>query len=341
MGLSDFTNFDSYLEDTNIIDISNKQIKALAQSLSKDCDTDEQIAKSCFEFVRDKISHTADIKAKNTTTYKASEVLKYQNGWCYAKSHLLAALLRANKIPTGFCYQYLSCGEYKDEIYCLHGLNAIYLKEYGWYKIDPRGNKQGVDAQFTPPYEKLAFKLEKDEYDLAPIYSKPLDIVVKSLQKNSTLDLMLNNLPLTNEYIRRVKIEDALELSELVISLLDYLFEEIPSWFKEDVNKQSFEKRILDSNYLHHIYVKDKKIVGLITIKDKNHLFHLFVDSSYHKKGIAKKLFESIKSNMDVNGMNVNASIYAIPMYKALGFKKCGEKNRYKELEYQPMVYKG
>ena len=30
----------------------------------------------------------------------------------------------------------------KKDIYCLHGLNAIYLKEFGWYKVDARGNRE-------------------------------------------------------------------------------------------------------------------------------------------------------------------------------------------------------
>ena len=29
-------------------------------------------------------------------------------------------------------------------------LNAVYLDEFGWYRCDPRGNKEGVNAQFTP-----------------------------------------------------------------------------------------------------------------------------------------------------------------------------------------------
>jgi len=38
----------------------------------------------------------------NPVTCKASDVLIYGTGYCYAKSHLLAALLRANAIPAGF-----------------------------------------------------------------------------------------------------------------------------------------------------------------------------------------------------------------------------------------------
>lgn len=152
------------------------------------------ISENCFIYVRDNINHSGDFK-DDITTCKASDVLKYKTGWCYAKSHLLVALLRANKIPTGFCYQRLSCGKYKDEIYCLHGLNVIYLKDYGWYKVDARGNKEGVDAQFNPAFEKLAFILEENEFDLPDIYNEPLDVVVDNLTKNKTYDEMINNFP--------------------------------------------------------------------------------------------------------------------------------------------------
>ncbi len=115
-----------YLEKTKIIDFDNIEISNLAKELSKDCNTHEQIAKNCFLFVRDNIHHSGDFKDE-ITTCKASDVLKYKTGWCYAKSHLLAALLRANSIPTGFCYQRL----FYQNSYSIHGLNAVYLKNYG------------------------------------------------------------------------------------------------------------------------------------------------------------------------------------------------------------------
>ncbi|WP_323668982.1 transglutaminase-like domain-containing protein [Aliarcobacter butzleri] len=97
-----------FLEETQIIDFKNEEVFRLAQELAKNCKTDVEIAKNCFLYVRDNIHHSGDFKDE-ITTYKASDVLKYETGWCYAKSHLLAALLRANGIPTGFCYQRLSC----------------------------------------------------------------------------------------------------------------------------------------------------------------------------------------------------------------------------------------
>lgn len=184
----------NYLKETELVDFSHQKVSALASSLSKGCKSDAEIAKNCFTYVRDEIHHSGDYQDK-ITTYKASDALKYGTGWCYAKSILLAALLRANKIPTGFCYQRLSCSEYVKDVYCLHGLNAVYLKEFGWYRVDARGNKKGVNAVFNPPHEQLAFELQENEYDLEEIYEDPLPEVVEALKKFTSYDEMIHNFP--------------------------------------------------------------------------------------------------------------------------------------------------
>lgn len=329
-----------FLEESEIIDFKNEQVFALAHELAKNCTTDEKIAQNCFIYVRDNINHSGDFKDE-ITTCKASDVLKYKTGWCYAKSHLLAALLRANNIPTGFCYQRLSCSEYKKDIYCLHGLNAIYLKNYGWYKVDARGNKKGVNAQFNPPFEELAFKLEKDEFDLVEIYSKPLNVVIESLSKNKTYSEMINIFPNVSHFIGKAKTLDALRLSQITNELTSYIFEkEVPKWFEDELLEDSFEKRILSDEYEHFVYVQENEIVGFITIKNKNHLFHLFVDKKHHKKGIAKELWQYIKEHFDVSNMSVNASLFSIKIYESFGFKISGEQSEYLGLKYQPMSYK-
>ena len=144
--------------------------------------------------MRDNIYHSCDYQM-NPVTYRASDVLEHKTGYCYAKSHLLAALLRANSIPTGFCYQRLSV--YDDGApYCLHGLNAVYLEPYGWYRIDARGNKQGINARFTPPQEQLAFRFNfAEEVDCKHVFAEPLPEVIQSLQTSDTWDEALQNLP--------------------------------------------------------------------------------------------------------------------------------------------------
>ena len=188
------SNPQSYLAANEAVDSDHPSIVIKAHELSVGLEGDESIAQKCFEFVRDEIAHSGDVEAE-VTTYRASEVLYYKTGWCYAKSHLLAALLRANNIPTGLCYQRLSQGE-SGAPYSLHGLNAIYLKEYGWYRVDPRGNKKGVDAQFTPPKEQLAFAIQdENEGDFSAIYEAPLEEVAEALQCNVDYKMMVKNFP--------------------------------------------------------------------------------------------------------------------------------------------------
>jgi len=131
-----------YLESSEFIDWDCAEIIELAESLKVGLVLDVDIARACFEYVRDSILHTSDFRI-DVITNKASDVLRHKTGYCYAKSHLLAALLRANKIPAGLCYQRLSISG-RGGPYCLHGLNAVYLTRYGWYRIDARGNKSGV-----------------------------------------------------------------------------------------------------------------------------------------------------------------------------------------------------
>lgn len=183
-----------YLKSSLYIDWETPEISALAKSLSVGISIEENIAKSCFEWVRDNIKHSADYKL-NPVTCKASEVLKYKTGYCYAKSHLLAALLRANGIPSGLCYQRLSLDD-EGAPYCLHGLNAVFLKSHGWYRIDARGNKEGINAQFSPPHEKLAFPINlKNEADLPEIWHEPMPVIVSVLEKYKTYTEVYNNLP--------------------------------------------------------------------------------------------------------------------------------------------------
>ncbi len=185
---------EEYLSASEIIDWQHPEILKAAQQIALEWKTPMAIAKASFEWVRDEIYHSVDY-SMNPVTCLASEVLTYKTGNCFAKSHLLAALLRANQIPAGFCYQRLSL----DDIgapYSLHGFNAIYLPEVGWYRVDARGNKPGINAQFTPPQERLAYSPQLcEEADFLTIFVEPLETVVQALQSQMTWDDMLRNLP--------------------------------------------------------------------------------------------------------------------------------------------------
>ena len=104
-------------------------------------------------------------------------------------------MLRANGIPAGLCYQRLTIA---DDVppFCLHGLNAVYLDNYGWYRVDARGNKPGVTASFCPPVENLAFATQlPGEYDFPDIFAAPLPEVVAVLCQSTDYLEVARNLP--------------------------------------------------------------------------------------------------------------------------------------------------
>ena len=184
---------EGYLKSTDIIDWKHPKIISAAAHLAFSRDR-LKIAKACFEYVRDEIKHIDDYMISKVTC-RASEVLEEGSGSCYAKSHLLAALLRGNGIPAGFCYQRLSRDD-NGPPFCLHGFNGVYLEPFGWYRIDARGNREGVNAQFAPPREQLAFTVGmKGEADFPEIWPDPLPVVLKALDTYKIRESLWENLP--------------------------------------------------------------------------------------------------------------------------------------------------
>ena len=184
----------SFLARSDVIDWDHPAVMAQARALAVGRDDVTAVAKACFEWVRDEVMHSRDFE-RNPVTWRASDVLLHRTGYCYAKSHLLAALWRANRIPAGFCYQRLSVND-AGPPYCLHGFNAIELPGVGWYRVDARGNRPGIDAQFTPPVERLAFALQSaEEVEFANVLAEPLACVVDSLRRCGKWDEALANLP--------------------------------------------------------------------------------------------------------------------------------------------------
>jgi transglutaminase-like putative cysteine protease len=187
-------NFSEFLGYSDVIDWHHPAIVAKARALRGDLTDDIAIARRCFESVRDEIKHSGDFRL-TAVTCAASEVLEEGSGFCYPKSHLLAALLRANGIPAGLCYQRLSVDD-EGRRFCLHGFKAVLLPGIGWYRADPRGNRVGIDAQFVPPVERLAFSIRlAGEADLPDIWPDPLPVVVKTIRAHSRADRLAENLP--------------------------------------------------------------------------------------------------------------------------------------------------
>ena len=130
-------------------------------------------------------------------TCSASEVLAAGTAICYAKSHLLAAFLRSVGIPAGFCYQVLK-RDPPFEGFALHGLNGLFLQSLNqWIRVDPRGNTEDINAQFSTDREQLAYSMDPiaGEYSYETIYASPAKVVVELLTRFDNRTAMWPHLP--------------------------------------------------------------------------------------------------------------------------------------------------
>ncbi|MFI5685367.1 transglutaminase domain-containing protein [Streptomyces sp. NPDC051636] len=176
----------AYLAADDVIDHDHPLVREAAARLARKAEHSYSYARLAFEFVRDAIPHSQD-SGDPRVTWRASDVLEQGTGICYAKAHALAALLRAEDIPTALCYQ---------KFEAVHGLVAVRLNG-AWHRQDPRGNKPGVDARFSLDGERLAFAPdpESNELDYPVLYAEPHPAVLAALKAAPDRPYLCKTLP--------------------------------------------------------------------------------------------------------------------------------------------------
>ena len=184
---------EKYLCETEYIDYRNPLVKEKVNQLRDESINSIDYINRAYLYVRDEITHTWDAK-EIIVSKKASDVLRNKTGICWTKSCLLAALLRANGIPAGISYQKLTRADEDDsEGYIIHALNTVYISELNrWIRLDARGNKEKVHAEFSIDQERLAFIVrpelgEIDYKDNHPDLDKRLCMILE--ESNNILQI--------------------------------------------------------------------------------------------------------------------------------------------------------
>lgn len=185
--------FEAFLEFDGTVSV-NQAIRDRTSEIVQSLGDDESKARAIFEWVRDFIPHTKDIGG-DVVTCSAIDVLGQGTGICFAKSHLVAAMMRLEGIHCGFCYQIFENDIADDgDAMALHGLNAVFLKTSSkWHRIDPRGNRDDICGEFSIEEEVLAFP--EMEFMDDCIYAQPLKIVTNGLNKAKDIKSLWPNLP--------------------------------------------------------------------------------------------------------------------------------------------------
>lgn len=180
---------DSFLAATEIIDADDPAVAALAAELR--ADTPDATIAATFAHVRDHIAHvdddaTATTAVTGTNAVTASETLAAGIGHCYAQSHLLAALLRANGIPAGLRYQEVDGPAGAPALHGIVSVWAPYLSATGgWLLLDPRypagdprhSGHEWQTRSLQPPFER----------NLPEIHPDPSPTVVAALRSGGPL----------------------------------------------------------------------------------------------------------------------------------------------------------
>jgi len=188
---------EQYLKSDSVVDWGKGMIRCVADHMTEKAGSEIEFIKAAYEFVRDGFPHSADAE-EEAVTCAASDVLKAGHGICFAKSHLLAALLRAGGVPAGFCYQKILLDDETAPVLIYHGVNGVYVSQLKkWIRLDTRGNKKGVNAQFSTEREQLAFPVrpELGEEDGFVVYPDPAPGVLEKMRKYSTTTELFADLP--------------------------------------------------------------------------------------------------------------------------------------------------
>jgi ribosomal protein S18 acetylase RimI-like enzyme len=87
-------------------------------------------------------------------------------------------------------------------------------------------------------------------------------------------------------------------------------------------------RRFLASGYVYHVAEVDGVLAGFIAIRERSHVYSLYVDKRFHRRGIARRLWDTAREAALADGdqpghpgaFTVNASNHALPFYASLGF---------------------
>lgn len=144
--------------------------------------------------------------------------------------------------------------------------------------------------------------------------------------------------------IRLATENDVSKVVDLVASLAPYYLDnsihELPSWFRNSLSASAFLTRISSPEYMNFVFEEAGSIAGYISLKDKSHLYHLFVPEEYQGRGIARLLWEHVKECSHANVFFLRSSLYAVPIYKRFGFLESGPSGTKDGISFQPMELK-
>lgn len=82
-------------------------------------------------------------------------------------------------------------------------------------------------------------------------------------------------------------------------------------------------------------------LVGVLCMRSPQHIGGFFVDAAYQRRGIGRRLFETMRRDYDRQAFTVHSSPYAVEVYRHLGFVPTDTEQLTDGLRYTPMRFDG
>jgi GNAT superfamily N-acetyltransferase len=144
---------------------------------------------------------------------------------------------------------------------------------------------------------------------------------------------------------RRAVEDDAAAMARLVSSFQPTLTID-PSGdgaeeFLSSMSEASFQSYLTSPRYTYLVADHGGVLIGFGALREDTHLYHLFVDAEFQKRGIARALWNRLMSTCTQVGcgpvFTVNASPGSVPVYDRMGFVVSGPRVETHGIAFVPM----
>jgi GNAT superfamily N-acetyltransferase len=114
--------------------------------------------------------------------------------------------------------------------------------------------------------------------------------------------------------------------------------------FLDYIRPGSLRERFL-SNHFTLVAAQGRALVGVIEVRDENHVCLFFVDKRLQGHGIGRGLFTQAlatcrESRPGLEAIDVNSSPNSVRAYERLGFRAIGPEQTIHGITFVPMVFK-
>jgi GNAT superfamily N-acetyltransferase len=141
--------------------------------------------------------------------------------------------------------------------------------------------------------------------------------------------------------IRKANASDAVSISDLIhLVSLQCNFSEAepcPTWFVESIKPDVLKTLIASEEYSWLIAIERGEITGVLSIFEGKQVKYFFVHPQFHRAGVARAIWHKVIPRLN-SEVSVRSSLFAVPFYKKLGFKKAGDITFFKGVSFQTMT---